>query len=133
VLAADAAQAAPRRPSRSAWAVAVGVAAAVVVLVAGLLTTVIGTSNPGSHQGSAYARRGAGNHAQAGAASVAPPGPGHHRPGAGAPVAGVRPSHPVARGLRLRPLLDTAKSTGFDLKNLTTLAYFSVDVNATGP
>ncbi len=63
------------------------------------------------------------------AAALPPPPPRPHRPA----VARRRPGAAAPRDLRLRPLLDAAPSaSGFDVNGLTTLAYFSVDVNADG-
>jgi len=130
LLAAEAAGS--RHPVPRRLAVAVAAAAAVAVLVASLLTTVIGTSNPQSHQGSAYAAGVRGNHAQAGAHPSLHLAPATSAPAPAPPslaAAGPVQSHEV---FGYAPYWTLPKSTGFDLKNLTTLAYFSVDINADG-
>lgn len=121
-----------RRPVPARLAVAIGAAVAVAVLVAGLLTSVVGTSTPGSRQGSAYAAGVRGNHSQAAAH------PSLHLPAATTAPAPAPPSLAAAGPVQSHEVFGYApywtlpKSTGFDLKNLTTLAYFSVDINADG-
>jgi hypothetical protein len=116
--------------------VAATAVAAVLVLVVGLVASLVAPATPGSHHNSAFAAqepgRASGNRAQAAA-----------HPTANLPAATTAPT-PAPPALlasaRLRshevfgyaPYWTLPTSSGFDVKDLTTLAYFSVDANADG-
>ena len=123
---------APRRPVPLRLAAAVGVLAAVVVLVIGLVVASVGPGATAAHPGSAYAGTPVGNRLQV---------RGHHT----APLAGAtsapEPAPPSLSGsaplqshevFGYAPYWTLPQESQFDVKDLTTLAYFSVDANADG-
>ncbi len=126
------AEATRRRPVPKRLALVVGATAGVVLLVVGLLTMVIAPSGPAGHQGSAFAAGLRGNRFQAGAHPSLHLAPATSAPKPAPPsVASAAPvqSHEV---FGYAPYWTLPKSSGFDVANLTTLAYFSVDANADG-
>ena len=122
-----------RRPIPRRLAAAIGVVTTVVVLVVGVAAAVIAPSaTVGGHQATAFAAGTAGNRIQAGVHRSL------HLPTATSAPAPAPPSVATAAPLQSHEVFGYApywtlpKSSGFDLADLTTLAYFSVDANADG-
>src|SRR5664280_2612756 len=131
---ADGATGRPGRPEPRRTAAALGATAAVVLLIVGVLVTVVAPGTTAARQGTAYAASPAGNRLQAGAqahpslqlpAAATVPAPAPPALAASAPVQ----SHEV---FGYAPYWTLPQSASFDVKDLTTLAYFSVDANADG-
>jgi hypothetical protein len=121
-----------RRPVPGRLAAASAAVAAVVLVVVGLVVSIVAPSATASHQNNAYAAPATGNRAQAAIHRI-----GHLRPATSVPA----PAPPVlAASAPLQshevfgyaPYWTLPQSSGFDVKDLTTLAYFSVDANADG-
>jgi hypothetical protein len=110
----------------------VGVAAAVVLLVVGVIVGVVAPSGTVGHQNSAFAAGMSGNRLQIRAhpsLHLAPattaPAPAPPSVAAAAPVQ----SHEV---FGYAPYWTLPQASAFNVANLTTLAYFSIDANADG-
>jgi spore germination protein len=122
-----------RRPVPRRLAAAVGVALAAVLLVVGLVAGgVTPSASAGSHQATASAAASSGNRVQAGVHGYV------RLPTATSAPAPAPPSLAMAAPLQSHEVFGYApywtlpKSSTFDLADLTTLAYFSVDANANG-
>jgi len=121
-----------RGPVPRRLAAVVAVAAAVVLLVAGIIVGVVAPSSPVGHPSAAFAAGVPGNHLQIRAhpslhlaPATSAPAPAPPSVAAAAPVQ----SHEV---FGYAPYWTLPKSSAFNVADLTTLAYFSVDANADG-
>ena len=122
----------PRRPVPRRLAAVIGVAAVVILLVIGVAAVVLDPGTPSGRQGAASAAPVSGNRSHLGL-----------HPSARLPIATSAPA-PVPASVAAAPAVQShevfgyapywtlPKSTGFDVKDMTTLAYFSVDANANG-
>ncbi len=121
-----------RRPVPKRLAAALAVAAALVLLVAGAVATVVGPSPTTGHRVLGLRRRG---HRQPLRAGVHP---SLNLPPATSAPAPAPPSVAAAAPLQSHEVFGYApywtlpSSSRFDVADLTTLAYFSVDANADG-
>jgi hypothetical protein len=122
-----------RRRRRQARRMAITGALASLVLIAGLVTAFVTSSASASHERAPVARTPvAGNRGQAAYHQSS-----HLPPATSAPVP-APPSLSAAAPLQSHEVFGYApywtlpQSASFDVKNLTTLAYFSVDANADG-
>jgi len=121
-----------RRPVPKRLAAALAAAAALVLLVAGAVTTVVGPSPATGHQPTAFAAGVTGNRISAGVH------PSLHLPPATSAPAPAPPSVAAAAPLQSHEVFGYApywtlpSASRFDVTDLTTLAYFSVDANADG-
>jgi hypothetical protein len=113
-------------------AAAVGALAAVVVLVIGLVISFVGPGGTATHPGTAYAATAQGNRLQLRGQHSAPLPAATSAPAPAPPsLSGAAPlqSHEV---FGYAPYWTLPQESQFDVKDLTTLAYFSVDANADG-
>ncbi len=122
-----------RRPVPRRLAAVAGALAAVVLLVVGVTAAVVAPGSTSSHQSNAYAGAPSGNRLHAGAphkvaslpAATSTPAPAPPTLAGSAPIQ----SHEV---FGYAPYWTLPQSSSFDVNDLTTLAYFSVDANADG-
>ena len=121
-----------RRPVPRRLAAVVAVAAAVVLLVGGALVGVVGPSSPVAHQSSAAAAGVSGNRTQIRSHPSLNLAPATSAPAPAPPSVAAAPPVQSHEVFGYAPYWTLPQSSAFNVANLTTLAYFSVDANADG-